>query len=432
MLKKQIVSYVLAALLTIFWAANIARAAQADFDYPPTASLDEVQQWVEEAPKHHPRLLATRAELASLRDSTQQDPTRRMLASAVLSQAEELLQITPVTRTLEGRRLLDQSRRCVKRVLVLATAYHLSGDPRYVRRCEAEMRAAAAFTDWNPSHFLDVAEMTFAMAIGYDWLFDEMDAETREELRTAIIQKGVALPFETKHKGWVKARNNWGQVCHGGLTAGALAVMEDEPELAARTVHNAIHNVTYAMSAYAPHGSYPEGPGYWVYGTSYNVLLIGVLESALGTDFGLTRAPGFPETGGYLSLVTGPSGQFFNYADGGATRSPAAALSWFADRFERPDWLLGEHERLRASVARLRPRDSRTSSGRLLPLALLWMDSENRNTPIEMPLNWSSEGETPIAVHRSSWQDPERYLRGCEGRLAFGQPWPDGYWFFCP
>ena len=31
------------------------------------------------------------------------------------------------------------------------------------------MLTAARFEDWNPSHFLDVAEMTFALAIGYDW-----------------------------------------------------------------------------------------------------------------------------------------------------------------------------------------------------------------------------------------------------------------------
>ncbi len=105
-------------------------------------------------------------------------------------------------------------------------------------------------------------------------------------------------------------------MCHGGLTAGALAVMEDEPELAARTVHNAIHNVTRSMAVYAPRGSYPEGPGYWAYGTSYNVVLIAVLESALGTDFALSKAPGFDVTGQYPGLVTGPSGLTFNYADG--------------------------------------------------------------------------------------------------------------------
>ena len=28
-------------------------------------------------------------------------------------------------------------------------------------------------------------------------------------------------------------------------------------------MHNALQNVTRAMAAYAPNGSYPEGPGYW-------------------------------------------------------------------------------------------------------------------------------------------------------------------------
>ncbi|MHC4170726.1 MAG: heparinase II/III domain-containing protein, partial [Planctomycetota bacterium] len=288
-------------------------------------------------------------------------------------------------------------------------AFHLTGDTKYVDRCEKEMLAVAKFSDWNPSHFLDVAEMTFAIAIGYDWLYDELSEPSRAKIRSAIIEKGVALPFNSRHKGWVKSRNNWGQVCHGGLTAGALAILEDEPELAARTVHNALHNVTYSMAAYAPNGSYPEGPGYWSYGTSYNVLLIAVLESAMGTDFGLTGAPGFSETGQYLSLTTGPSGLFFNYADGGAGRGTQPSLFWFASRYERPDWLLGEHDRLKSDIDRMKRSPG---AGRLIPLALLWMNNGADAPDIRMPLHWFSESETPITVHRSSWTDPEAVFVG--------------------
>ena len=42
-----------------------------------------------------------------------------------------------------------------------------------------ELRAAAAFPDWNPSHFLDTAEMTHAFAIGYDWLYEGLGPEAR-------------------------------------------------------------------------------------------------------------------------------------------------------------------------------------------------------------------------------------------------------------
>ena len=393
-------------------AAGRAAADENDFGYPPKILPDDVRNWVDKAPTEHPRLLATWAELAALRESVQRDPVRRALASAVVKQADLLQDAAPITRKLQGRRLLGESRRCVKRVLVLAMAYHVTGDDRHVRRCEKEMLAVTRFSDFNPSHFLDVAEMTFALAIGYDWLYHQLDEAARKEIRRAIVQKGVSLPFTTRHKGWVKSRNNWGQVCHGGLTAGALAVMEHEPDLAARTVHNALHNVTHSMDAYAPKGSYPEGPGYWSYGTGYNVLLIAVLESALGTDFGLSKAPGFSQTGQYLSLTFGPSGQFFNYADGGAGRGSQPALFWFASRFDRPDWLRGERQRLLENIANVNPRYATSSSDRLLPTALLWMDAPVRNPEIRMPLHWHGEGETPITTHRSSWTDPKATFIG--------------------
>jgi len=206
-------------------------------------------------------------------------------------------------------------------------AYHLTGDTRHAKRCEKEMLAVAGFSDWNPSHFLDTAEMTLAMAIGYDWLYDQLSEAGRETIREAIVNKGASLPFETRHKGWVKATNNWGQVCHGGLTAGALAVLEDEPDLAARTVHNALHNVTRSMHAYAPKGSYPEGPGYWAYGTSYNVVLIALLESVLGSDFGLTKAPGFDMTGQYPAPCAAPPASSLTTPTAGPGGVPSPACS---------------------------------------------------------------------------------------------------------
>jgi len=412
---KRTCIYGMFVATVLIGAIDGASAAEGDFAYPPTISVEDVRSWIDKAPTEHPRLLATGAQLAALRDSGAGDPVKTALKQAVIHQAKLLQDAAPVTRTLQGRRLLGQSRRCVSRVVVLATAYHLTGDVAHVRRCEKEMLAAARFTDWNPSHFLDVAEMTFALAVGYDWLYQELDEAARKEIREAIVQKGVILPWETRHKGWVRAGNNWGQVCHGGLTAGALAVMEHEPDLAARTVHNALHNVTHSMRSYAPKGSYPEGPGYWSYGTSYNVLLIGVLESALGTDFGLSKAPGFDRTGAYLSLMCGFSGQFFNYADGGSRRSPQPALFWFASRYDRPDWLLGERQRLQAYALGLASTRGPSDGNRLLPLALLWMDDPGSDPTIRMPLHWQGEGETPITVHRGSWTDPRATFLGFKG-----------------
>jgi hypothetical protein len=401
--------------IALLLASAGAHAQDSTETYPPNASLEQVRELIDRAPQEHPRLLTSGAELEALQESLENDPLRRSIADAVILQAGQLLDVPPITRTLQGRRLLGQSRRCVQRVLTLAMAYHLTGDVLYAQRAEREMLAVAGFRDWNPSHFLDVAEMTFALAIGYDWLYGQLGESARDEIRAAIVGKGVELPWTTRHKGWVKSRNNWGQVCHGGLTAGALAVMENEPDLATRTVHNALQNVTYSMAVYAPKGSYPEGPGYWSYGTGYNVLLIALLESVLGTDLGLSNAPGFSDTGAYPSLVCGPSGLFFNYADGGAGRSPQPFLFWFAARFGRPDWLWGERELLETRLSAAAERRSGSVGGRFFPLTLLWLQEGQTDLRVRTPMHWSSEGETPVTVHRSSWTDPHATFVGFKG-----------------
>ena len=386
--------------------------------YPPAVSEAEVRQMISRVELPHPRLLASSAELRGLRERVAGDTRLREIADAVRCDADAMLAVPPVERKLEGRRLLGESRRVVRRILTLAMAYHLTGKQAYVERASREMRAVAAFSDWNPSHYLDVGEMTFAMAIGYDWLHAQLDAPTRKTVREAILLKGVRVPLDTKHNGWMRASNNWGQVCHAGMVAGALAVLEDDREAAALTVHRALANVPRSMAAFAPKGSYPEGPGYWAYGTTFNVLLIAMLESALGRSFGLDRAPGFEQTGAYLALTTGPSGFAFNYADGGSGRGVEPAVHWFAGRYQRPDWLAAEERPLRKALAA--EADGTSGSGRFFPLLLLWSHDAARADYSRLPLHWTSDDKVPIAIHRSSWTDPNAVFVGIKAGSPSG------------
>ena len=121
-------------VLVLVAVAPISRAADTEFRYPPAISLDQVRQWVDKAPKDHPRLLATKDDLAAVRAALDQNPLRRALADAVVEQANAMLDLAPITRTKQGRRLLGQSRRCVKRMVTLAMAYHLTGKAKYARR----------------------------------------------------------------------------------------------------------------------------------------------------------------------------------------------------------------------------------------------------------------------------------------------------------
>src|SRR6476646_8484236 len=114
----------------------------------------------------------------------------------------------------------------------------MDGDKQFAERARQEMLAAAGFDDWDPNHFLDVAEMTAALAIGYDWLFDTLSPEDRASIKTAIIEKGLKPGLAAYEKGewWTKVSHNWANVCAGGLSLGALAIADEEPEIARRVL----------------------------------------------------------------------------------------------------------------------------------------------------------------------------------------------------
>ncbi|MCC6233101.1 MAG: heparinase II/III family protein [Verrucomicrobiales bacterium] len=372
-------------------------------------SREAIEAALQRAPRSHPRLFANAQSLSQLQEGATPTSARGRLIRETLREAEAILTAPPVTRELVGRRLLDQSRTCLGRVLVLSTAYHLTHRDEFVRRAQSEMLAAANFSDWNPSHFLDVAEMSLGLAIGYDWLHAQLEPTARLKIREALVNKALRLPLDPKHQHWIRATHNWAQVCHAGLSAAALVLLEDEPELAAHTLHSAANHVRVAMQAYAPEGSYPEGPSYWSFGTTFNVLLIAGMESVLGTDFGLSQLPGFDRTGQFLPMVTGPSGMTFNYSDGAPRRTFEPALHWFARRYQRPDWLYGE-----PPLVRGRP----TGPGRLQALTLLWLTNPAAPEAMHLPLHWLGGGQVPISIHRSSWNDAQAVFVG----LKAGSP----------
>ncbi|HYD83844.1 MAG TPA: heparinase, partial [Opitutus sp.] len=256
--------------------------------------------------RDHPRLLFNQAEFEAKRAAAENDPLRAELHRQIVAAAEQQLSEPPIRYVLVGPRMLDQSRRALAHVTTSAMAYRLSGDARFAAHAKQVMLTAAAFPDWNPSHFLDVAEMATALGLGYDWLYDELSADERAAIKRALLDKALAyvkpayarvdptrisFPFVQGN-----LTNNWNQVCNGGFLVAALAIAEDEPELARAVIAGVRETLPHAMEAYRPDGAYPEGPVYWGYGTRYNVLILAALESALGNDFGLGEFPAFDRT----------------------------------------------------------------------------------------------------------------------------------------
>ena len=349
----------------------------------------------------HPRLLVLDDDIARLKRQIETDATAKAYFEHVKRVGDKLIDAPPSERKLIGPRLLHVSRQVLGRVATWGGLYRLTGDEKYAKRCRAEMLTAAAFEDWNPSHFLDTAEMSNALGIGYDWIFPTLSGEDRKLIRTAIIEKGLkpGLKVYESKSGWHKRTNNWNQVCNGGLTVGALAIADDEPAIARRIVDHARKSIPIAMKEYAPDGGIVEGPGYWSYATYYTAFYHAALQTALGNDFGLRDSPGFAETGMFRIHTIGPLNRTFNFADAGDGVGGAEEMFYLARAFGRP--VYAAHER--ALLAK---------NGAIGPFHLLWFQGGGETKDLARAAYFR---HVEVATFRSGWDDANAAFVGFKG-----------------
>ena len=359
----------------------------------------------------HPRLIVKSGDVEALRQKLATDAPLAAIHEIIEERSDSFMDKEPTKRIMVGKRLLGRCRTVLERVCFCSYMYLMSGDEVYARRAEKEMLAAASFSDWNPKHFLDVGEMTTALAIGYDWLYSWLSPESRKTIEDAIIEKGLRA---ANHKAWwSRSHNNWNQVCNGGLVMGALAVYERAPELAQTVIREALEGNPAAQACYGPDGVYPEGFGYWEYGTWYEVLLIESMRTALGTSFDLEKAPGFLESAKFMNFMMTPTGRTFNFSDCGNPDNIVSPLFyWFA--LETNDMSLVWQDRKRM-VEEERVR----GIGRHTPAAMFFAarcDLTNVK-PIKEKC-WYGQGEQPLFLYRSGFGSKEDSYLGVKGGTA--------------
>ena len=360
---------------------------------------------------NHPRLFLKNEDFEILKAKNQPGTIVSMLHNILLEIADsEIASGKTLKYKLDpsGKRILPISRNALKRISSCAYMYKMTGETKYLEQVEKDMNTVCAFKDWNHSHFLDVGEMAMAVAIGYDWLYDVLSEETKANARAALNQHAFGHTDEAKYCRFYKARNNWNQVCNGGLVAASLATYESNPEIAEKLIMDAVESNREPLKVmYGPDGNYIEGYSYWDYGTMYQTMLLTALETALGTDFGLSTSEGFLKTGEFMMFMEGIN-ESFNFYDSWGAKSPAIAMWYFADKLQQPQLLFNELNALKEG------RYNTTFAGaRLLaPIMGYAARMDLDNLPLPQNKFWYGRGANPVAMVRTRWDggDDDVYL----------------------
>lgn len=303
---------------------------------------------------HHPRLLFTTTEEKAVKKLIKKDPLARQLAAFLKTKADSIAEAPQIPYKMDKYgNMLWTSRAYVLRLGTLSLAYRLYGEQKYLDAANKTLLWVCGYKDWDPKHYLDTAEMTTAVAIAYDWLFDALPETTRKIIKGSIYKNAISNVLREYEKGgpgsWAKRETNWNVVCNTGMTLGALAVAEDYPKETATILENAARYMPNCLKHFAPDGVCYEGPAYWGYTNSYLSLYLKAVSDNGGDQGGIGELPGVSRTALFYKRTLTPSGQRFNFGNASTEEvMNTPAFFFFSRRYQQPEvaeWFRKEIEK---------------------------------------------------------------------------------------
>lgn len=383
--------------------------------------------------KAHPRLLVTRDSLPSLRAKVSEDLACKVWMENLLIQCDGYLD-DPLLKygVTDGVRMLTTSRTAANYIWNLSFAYLITQETKYAEGAARFMMNVCGddFPDWHPYHFLDTAEMAAGVAIGYDWCYDYLSENQKEIIRTALTNKGLNeiirdLNFEqglSRSFYWNRANEraypqNWVIVCSGGLSLAALAIGDEstqEGDLAGEVISKSLEHVKDLLAVFAPDGAWHEGTSYWRYSYQYFSLMFDAMQTALGTDYGLTKAPGLHKGAYFMIGMTGSSANF-DLTSSEYSPITTPQLMWVSKQYKDP------------ALAQYRTWFLEEYSQKAEWNDILWYQPEYAGGADSIPKETNTRGSLSVATSRSGYGEEELYIgftagdKGTGSHLHYGQ-----------
>ena len=362
--------------------------------------------------RKHPRLYAYSEDFDRIRAGIQRSPMLADWYRPYKLTADYVLMLpTPVWELRDNIRLLHVSQEETFRMYALCLAYQVEQDDRYAARCLQELEALNAFPDFNPSHYLDVAQMTYAVCVAYDWCYHYFTEEQRAMILNMIVEKCMK-PYETCYRNfasgrqlqggkdlgsWTRTGGNWNYWCNGAAMAAAIVTGDEVEQLAGFLAEQSLQSLQEALGAYAPDGGFVEGVTYGKAAHSYWAQMTTSMLTAFGTDFGRLEAPGLIEFAYFVIYMTGTV-TGFNYHDAGDNPK---------QHFEYPNsfFIANRCKEPMFRDMRLRSLEAGESQANLFDL-IWYRAGEDGAEAAQMPLDRYFR-KVENGTFRSSWTDPD-------------------------
>eukprot|EP01043_Picozoa_sp_COSAG02_P071628 COSAG02_NODE_13171_length_1433_cov_2.837331_1_plen_403_part_00 len=230
----------------------------------------------------------------------------------------------------------------LQRVATLALAHrlhHVSGDSPYLSVAVHQLEETVGWPSWYwpTGQAQQLAFGMWAVAIGYDWLHNDLSLYQRAALREGLLHHGLLTVRRAAHEApwWRRdTGSSAGLAVFSATTAACAAIMDDYKRntsataMIAAVLEDAQTQLAQSLVSWGPDGVWPEGAADYGLAAQAAALATMVESRGMSGPSALTQQ----SIAEYQLLSTAPSFMAHNWGDGPmAYAHPASVLMWLAN-----------------------------------------------------------------------------------------------------
>ncbi|TYP76564.1 DUF4962 domain-containing protein [Paenibacillus methanolicus] len=276
---------------------NLPHASEGTFwfDDEEVVALSPTAKALEPYRDVHPRLLLDDGKVAALKNAIKPSGKHAALWNEFIASVNARMNENPREYYVDSSPEENWQRETGNRAVNLAFAYLMTRDTRYLDEAVQWVNASISYPSWGRGNFknsdLAAGHQLFALAVVYDWLYDELDqatkasiVETLRERGTEMYMRAAGLPYKGEVRtifwsNYYLQNHMW--ISLAGLTAASIAVFDEVPS-SVPWFEFSQEKFAKVTEVLGDDGASHEGYGYWHYGTVWAAKYAKMAEKFVG------------------------------------------------------------------------------------------------------------------------------------------------------
>jgi len=374
--------------------------------------FDAVPEALNSLKDTHPRLYMTAKSQKMLKAKMTSVPYSALLAKLITEADKAVLSGPPAFKP--GTNNSDEQlwqRNVGNAIPELAMAYCITGNSKYLNSAKEFMLVSASYPTWGAQRLdntdLATGHQLFGIALGYDWLYSELDTTSRDSIRKCLVRRGQRM-FDLLINDKVWWHNSYLQnhqyVNMTGMVAAGLALYGGSEDVDG-WILLPLETFRKSISFLPPDGANHEGIPYWEYAIEYLMKFMDLSKQLLGEDF-FAGNTFFRETSNFRIYGMIPKDYWSVSNSRLMSLGDSPRTDWYG-----PDYLLRKlaseyNDGYAQWLANALDKSGYSSPGALF-LNLLWINPEVKpQPPTALPLSKHFD-DLDIVYMRSGWDGKE-------------------------